>query len=423
MRQFERIKAPEKGTSITLKEGRLVVPDDPILCFIAGDGVGPEISEVARDVIDTAVERAYDGLRRIVWLKLYAGKEAMSRYGQALPGDTVEAVRAYRIALKGPLETPVGSGHRSLNVAIRQTLNLYACVRPVQYIPGVPNPVKHPERVDMVVFRENMEDVYAGIEWKQGTEEALKVIRFLNQEMGTDIKDDSGVGVKPMSRQCTKQLVRAALDYALANRRKSVTIVTKGNIMKFTEGAFRAWAYEVAQDDYGDRTVTESECLKKHAGKIPEGRLLVKDRLADNMLQQILLYPEQYDVIVTPNLNGDYLSDALAAQVGGLGIAPGANMGHHIGVFEATHGTAPDIAGKGIVNPTALILSGVLMLEYMGWPEAAKKIRRAVETTIASGKVTKDLAAQMEEATQLSTRDFGQAVMENLLGRTSKNGQ
>jgi len=414
MPAFERIEAPKAGTSITGKDDRLVVPNDPIICFIPGDGVGPEIGQVARDLINAGVKKAYGGRRQIIWLKLYAGKEAMDFYGQALPKDTLEAIRFYRIALKGPLETPVGSGHRSLNVAIRQTLNLYACVRPVKYIPGVPNPVKHPERVDMVVFRENMEDVYAGIEWRQGTAEALKVIDFLNQEMGTSITPDSGLGVKPISIQCTKQLVRAALDYALANQRKSVTIVTKGNIMKFTEGAFRAWAYEVAQEEYGDKTVTEEECTDRHGGKIPDGRLLVKDRLADNMLQQILLYPENYDVIVTPNLNGDYLSDALAAQVGGLGIAPGANMGRHIGVFEATHGTAPDIAGKGIVNPTALILSGALMLEYMGWPEGAKQIRKAVETTISSGRVTKDLAQQVENAIELSTHDFGQAVLENL---------
>jgi isocitrate dehydrogenase len=411
---FEKIEVPEEGTRITAEHDRLVLPDDPIICFIAGDGVGPEISHVARGIIDQGVEKAYGGKKRIAWLKLYAGKEALDLYQEPLPQDTLEAIRYFRIALKGPLETPVGSGHRSLNVAIRQTLSLYACVRPVKYMPGVPNPVKHPERVDMVVFRENMEDVYAGIEWKQGSEEAARVIRFLNEEMGTHITDDSGLGVKPMSIQCTKQLVRSALDYALANRRKSATIVTKGNIMKFTEGAFREWAYEVGQDEYGDRIVTEEECTKKHAGKIPPGKLLMKDRLADNMLQQILLYPEQYDVIVTPNLNGDYLSDALAAQVGGLGMAPGANMGRGIGVFEATHGTAPDIAGKGLVNPTAMILSGALMLEYMGWPEAAKRIQQAVETTIGSGKVTMDLAMQIEGAKELSTEAFGEAVGANI---------
>jgi len=411
---FEKIEIPEEGTRITAKDEGLIVPDDPIICFIAGDGVGSEISAVARGVINRGVEKAYGEQRRISWLKLYAGTEALDLYNNPLPDDTIDAIKFYRIALKGPLETPVGSGHRSLNVAIRQTLNLYACVRPVRYMPGVPNPVKHPERVDMVVFRENMEDVYAGIEWKQGSEEAAKVIDFLNAEMGTSITEDSGIGVKPMSIQCTKQLVRSALDYALANERKSVTIVTKGNIMKFTEGAFRAWAYEVGQDEYGDQTVTEEECLEKHEGRVPSGKLLMKDRLADNMLQQILLYPEQYDVIVTPNLNGDYLSDALAAQVGGLGMAPGANMGHGMGVFEATHGTAPDIAGKGIVNPTAMILSAALMLEFIGWPEAARRIQDAVETTIGSRRVTKDLAMQIDDATELSTEAFGLAVLENI---------
>lgn len=411
---FEKIQAPGQGTKISVNHDGLVVPDDPVVCFIAGDGVGKELSRVARTVINKGIQRAYGGRRRINWFKLYAGKEALDLYDEPLPEDTIEAIGSYRIALKGPLETPVGSGLRSLNVAIRQRLNLYACVRPVKYIPGIPNPVKYPEKVDMVVFRENMEDVYAGIEWRQGTEEAAKVIHFLNQEMGTHITSDSGIGVKPMSIRCTKQLVRAALQYTLANGRKSVTIVTKGNIMKFTEGAFRGWAYEVAREEYGDRTITEDTCAKAFKGIIPDGKILVKDRLADNMLQQILLYPEHYDVIVAPNLNGDYLSDALAAQVGGLGIAPGANLGHHIGVFEATHGTAPDIAGKGIVNPTALILSGTLMLEYMGWPEAAKQIRQAVEKTIASKTVTRDLAVQIDDAVELTTEEFEQAVLKKM---------
>jgi isocitrate dehydrogenase len=335
----------------------------------------------------------------------------MHEYGEYLPADTLDAVAYYRMALKGPLETPTGSGIRSLNVTIRQTLNLYACVRPVKYISGVPSPVKHPDRVNMVVFRENTEDLYAGIEWKEGSQEALKVIDFMNREMGTSISPDSGVGVKPISIKRTKALVRAALDYALANGRKSVTLVTKGNIMKFTEGAFMVWGYEVAQEEYGDQIITEKDVLAKFDGQAPEGKLIVKDRLADNMLQQVLLYPEQYDVIATPNLNGDYISDALAAQVGGLGMAPGANIGHHMGVFEATHGTAPDIAGKGIVDPTALILSGELMLEYMGWPEAARIIRKGVEETIKSKQVTKDLALQMGDATELSTKGFGLAIL------------
>ena len=414
MEPFEKIDLPREGTPITVKDAGLVVASDPIVCFIEGDGVGPEIMKPTLHVLDKAVKKAYGGMRKIVWLKLYAGQEAMSEYGEPLPADTVEALRHYRIALKGPLETPVGRGLRSLNVTIRQTLSLYACVRPVRYLPGVPSPVKHPERVDMVVFRENMEDVYAGIEWQEGSQEALKVIDFLNNEMGTHIAEDSGLGVKPISIRGTKALVRAAFDYALAKRRKSVTLVTKGNIMKFTEGAFRAWGYEVAQEEYGDEIITEQDLLDRFEGQAPEGKIVVKDRLADNMLQQVLLYPEQYDVIATPNLNGDYISDALAAQVGGLGMASGANLGDHMGVFEATHGTAPDIAGRGIVNPIALILSGELLLEYLGWPEAARIIHKALEAAIITKQVPRDLALQMEDATELSTEEFGRAILGNM---------
>ena len=411
---FQRITPPAEGTPITIEGERFKIPDDPIICYVEGDGVGAEITGVTLPVLDRAVEKAYGGTRRIVWLKLYAGKEAVGVYDEYLPEDTLEGVKHYRIALKGPLETPTGSGIRSLNVTIRQTLNLYACVRPVKYVSGVPSPVKHPDRVDMVVFRENTEDLYAGIEWKEGSHEALKVIDFLNRDMGAGIRSDSGIGVKPISVERTKALVRAALNYALANRRKSVTLVTKGNIMKFTEGAFMAWGYEVADEEFGDQIVTEKEVLDKFEGAAPKGKVIVKDRLADNMLQQVLLYPEQYDVIATPNLNGDYISDALAAQVGGLGMAPGANLGDHMGVFEATHGTAPDIAGKGIVDPTALMLSGELMFEYMGWPEASTIVRKAVEATIKSKQVTRDLSFQMDDATELSTQEFGEAVLKNM---------
>jgi isocitrate dehydrogenase len=414
MEAFEKIDPPKEGNLITVKDAGLVVPSDPIVCFIEGDGVGPEITKPTLHVLDKAVQKAYGGMRKIIWLRVYAGQEAMSEYGEPLPADTVEALRHYRIALKGPLETPVGRGLRSLNVTIRQALSLYACVRPVRYLPGVPSPVKHPERVDMVVFRENMEDVYAGIEWQEGSQEALKVIDFLNNEMGTHIPEDSGLGVKPISVRGTKALVRAALDYAVAKKRKSVTLVTKGNIMKFTEGAFRAWGYEVAREEYGDEIITEQDLLDRFEGQAPEGKIVVKDRLADNMLQQVLLYPEQYDVIATPNLNGDYLSDALAAQVGGLGMASGANLGDHMGVFEATHGTAPDIAGKGIVNPAALILSGELLLEYLGWPEAARIIHKALEAAIITKQVPRDLALQMEDATELSTEEFGRAILKNM---------
>jgi isocitrate dehydrogenase len=412
--EFENIVPPEKRTPITVASGRLVVPDDPVICLIEGDGVGPEVTSVARVVLDKAIEETYGKRRNIAWLTLYAGKKAAKKNGEFLPADTLEAIRTYRLALKGPLETPVGSGIRSLNVIIRQTLNLYACVRPVRYLSGIPSPVKHPEKVDMVIFRENMEDLYAGVEWKEGSKEALSVIDFLRRELDTDIAPDSGVGLKTISRTRTKALVRTALDHAVAHGRRSVTLVTKGNIMKFTEGAFRAWGYEVAQEEYGDRVVTEQEIWDKYNGQPPEGKIVVKDRLADNMFQQVLLYPEQYDVIATPNLNGDYLSDALAAQVGGLGTAPGANLGNHMGVFEATHGTAPDIAGQGIVNPMACILSGALMLEYMGWPEAAQLIHKAVEATIIKRQATKDLAIQIDDAKELSTNGFGQAVLDNM---------
>jgi isocitrate dehydrogenase len=415
MEKFQKINTPKEGTPVTAKDGILVVPDDPVICFINGDGVGPEITGLTLRVLDAAVKKAYGRRRKIVWLRVYAGKDAMDVYGETLPHETIEALRDYRIALKGPLETPVGSGMRSLNVAIRQNLSLYACVRPVKYLPGVPSPVRHPERVNMIVFRENMEDLYAGIEWQQGSPEALKVIAFLNKEMGTHISTDSGLGVKPMSVRRSKALVRAALDHAVGKGRKSVTLVTKGNIMKFTEGAFRTWGYEVAQDEYGDRTITEKEVMEKFKGRVPEDRIVVKDRLADNMLQQVLLFPEKYDVIATPNLNGDYISDALAAQVGGLGMTPGANVGDQRAVFEATHGTAPDIAGMGVVNPTASILSGALMLEYLGWQEAGKGVHKAVEAAITTKGVTRDLALQIKGATELSTQEFGEAVLENLL--------
>ena len=411
---LDKIKEPEGGSRILAKHNNLEVPDNPIICYIEGDGVGPEVVSVGRAVITRAIEKAYQGKKKIAWLKLYAGSEATDVYSSPLPDDTIEAMRSYRICIKGPLTTPVGGGYRSLNVAIRQVLNLYACVRPVTYIPGLPSPVKYPEKVDMIVFRENTEDVYAGIEWQQGSKEALKVIDFLNTEMGTDISPEAGLGIKPISIQPTKQLVRAAIEYALANSRKSVTLVTKGNIMKYTEGAFRAWGYEVAREEFPTHIITEKDLYERFDGKVPEGKILIKDRLADDMLQQILLYPAKYDVIATPNLNGDYLSDALAAQVGGLGIAPGANLGHQTGVFEATHGTAPDIAGKNIVNPTGLILSGALMLDYMGWPEAARMVREAIKNTIASKQVTKDLAFQFEGVSSLSTAEFGKALIEKI---------
>ena len=413
MAEYENSTGPQEGQQIALQDNKLLIPENPVLCYIEGDGVGPEIGTVAREVVDASVAKAYRGTKKIVWLQLYAGEASQARYGSPLPQETIDTIKQYKICLKGPLTTPVGGGYRSLNVALRQTLNLYACVRPVKHIPGVPSPVTHPERVDMVIFRENTEDVYAGIEWQEGSKEAHEVITFLNRKMGTSIPDDSGLGIKPISITATKQLVRAAIEYALANNRKSVTVVTKGNIMKFTEGAFRSWAYDVVRDEFSGTFITEQELRENYAGKQPENKLLVKDRLADDMFQQVLLYPERYDVIATPNLNGDYISDALAAQVGGIGIAPGANIGHHMGVFEATHGTAPDIAGKNRVNPAGLILSAALMLDYMGWLEAAQILRNAVETTIASRKVTEDLAFHSQDATVLSTKEFGKAVLQN----------
>ena len=411
---FKNITPPKKGTPIAVVNGRLIVPEDPVICLIEGDGVGPEVTSVAQAVLDKAAKETYGNQRKIVWLTLHAGKKAQQAYGDFLPKDTLEAIKAYRVALKGPLETPVGGGIRSLNVIIRQTLNLFACVRPVKYLQGIPSPVKHPEKVDMVVFRENMEDLYAGIEWKEGSPEARKVLAFLEKDMGADIASDSGVGIKPISKKRTKALVRTALEFAIANQRKNVTLVTKGNIMKFTEGAFREWGYEVAQEEFYDTVITEKDLWDKYNGRAPSGKIVVKDRLTDNMFQQILLYPEQYDVIATPNLNGDYLSDALAAQIGGLGTAPGANLGDNMGVFEATHGTAPDIAGQGIVNPTACILSGVLLLEYLGWSEAAARIRQSLETAMLSRQVTKDLAVQIEGATERTTNEFGKVVLDNM---------
>ncbi|MHC1604221.1 MAG: NADP-dependent isocitrate dehydrogenase, partial [Candidatus Syntropharchaeales archaeon] len=330
--------------------------------------------------------------------------------GENLPSETLDAIKAYIVALKGPLTTPVGEGFRSLNVTLRQELNLYACIRPVKYIRGVPAPVRYPERVDMVVFRENMEDVYAGIEWKAGSAEADKVRAFLKRELGVEISDDAGIGIKPISERCTKQLVRAAIKYAIDHGKKSVTLMHKGNIMKYTEGAFRRWGYELADEEFADTVITEDELYETYDGKLPEGKILIKDRIADQMFQQVLLRPDEYDVIATPNLNGDYISDALAAQVGGLGMAPGANIGDFVAVFEATHGTAPKYAGMDKVNPSSLILSGCMLLEYIGWGEAADLIKRALEDAVLAKKVTYDLERQMEGATLLKTSEFAKEI-------------
>jgi isocitrate dehydrogenase len=411
MPNFTALKAPATGTPITRTGGRLVVPDDPIIPFIEGDGTGPDIWRASVRVFDAAVQKAFGGKKRIAWFEVPAGEKAKAKYGEWLPNDTLEAVRAYKVAIKGPLTTPVGGGIRSLNVTLRQVLDLYACVRPVRYFTGTPAPVTHPERMDVVIFRENTEDVYAGIEWAKGTPEAAKVIDFLAREMGKTIRPDSGVGIKPISEFGTKRLVRMAIQYAIDNKRKTVTIVHKGNIMKFTEGAFRDWGYEVAKSEFRDQIVTEEEVS---GGAPRDGRILINDRIADSVFQQILTRTAEYDVFACPNLNGDYLSDACAAQVGGLGIAPGANIGDEIGFFEATHGTAPKYAGKDVINPGSVILSGVMMFRYLGWGAAADLIERGLEQTIKDKKVTYDLARQMDGATELKTSAFADAIISNM---------
>ncbi|MDQ3211898.1 MAG: isocitrate dehydrogenase (NADP(+)) [Acidobacteriota bacterium] len=411
MPNFSILKAPATGTAITRDGGRLVVPDDPIIPFIEGDGTGPDIWRASVRVFDAAVQKAFGGKKRIAWFEVPAGEKAQKQYGEWLPNDTLEAVRAYKVAIKGPLTTPVGGGIRSLNVTLRQVLDLYACVRPVRYFTGTPAPVTHPERMDVVIFRENTEDVYAGIEWAKGTPEAAKIIGFLEREMGKKVRADSGIGIKPISEFGTKRLVRMAIQYAVDNHRKTVTIVHKGNIMKFTEGAFRDWGYEVAKAEFRDFVVTEEETW---AGASREGKVLINDRIADSVFQQILTRTSDYDVFACPNLNGDYLSDACAAQVGGLGIAPGANIGDDIGFFEATHGTAPKYAGKDVINPGSVILSGVMMFRYLGWGSAADLIERGLEKTIREKKVTYDLARQMDGATELKTSAFADAIIGNM---------
>jgi isocitrate dehydrogenase len=411
MPNFSIIKPPATGTAITRKGGKLVVPDDPIIPYIEGDGTGPDIWRASVRIFDAAVNKVFGGKKKIAWFEVPAGEKAKDQYGEWLPNDTLEAVRAYKVAIKGPLTTPVGGGIRSLNVTLRQVLDLYSCVRPVRYFEGTPSPVRHPELMNVVIFRENTEDVYAGIEWAKGTPQAERVIEFLSSEMGKRIRPDSGIGIKPMSEFGSKRLVRMALQYAVDNKRKTVTLVHKGTIMKFTEGAFRDWGYEVAKAEFRDKIVTEEEVT---AGASRDGKILVNDRIADSVFQQILTRTADYDVFATPNLNGDYLSDAAAAQVGGLGMAPGANIGDDIGFFEATHGTAPKYAGKDVINPGSVVLSGVMMFRYLGWAEVADMIERALDTTIKQKKVTYDLARQMEGATELKTSAFADAIISNM---------
>ncbi len=406
--------APPAGEAVRVDNGRLIVPDRPVIPFIEGDGIGADIWAATRRVLEAAVQQAYGGKKGIIWYEVFSGEAANERFGEWLPEGTVQAVRDFKVAIKGPLTTPVGGGIRSLNVALRQLLDLYACVRPVRYFDGVPSPVRRPADLDVVIFRENTEDVYAGIEWKSGSPEVAKLIDFLEAELGKKIRSDSGVGIKPISPFGTKRLVGKAIQYAIDHSRDSVTIVHKGNIMKFTEGAFKDWGYEEGRDRFADAIVTEADVWSEHDGVPPAGRVVLKDRIADSMFQQILLRPREYSVLATPNLNGDYLSDACAAQVGGLGMAPGANMSDEIAFFEATHGTAPKYAGQDKVNPCSLILSGTMMLEHLGWSEAADSVNRAIQQTIQQKTVTYDLARQMEGAKEVRCSEFASAIIENL---------
>ncbi|GGK11520.1 isocitrate dehydrogenase [NADP] [Caldalkalibacillus thermarum] len=432
MANFKLFDPPATGEKVTMgSDGKLNVPNHPIIPFIEGDGTGPDIWAAASRVLDAAVEKAYKGEKKIAWYEVYAGEKAYHKFGEWLPEDTLTAIREYLIAIKGPLTTPVGGGIRSLNVALRQELDLYVCLRPVRWFTGVPSPVRHPELVDMVIFRENTEDIYAGIEWPAGSDEVKKVIDFLQKEMGvTKIRfpETSGIGIKPISKEGTERHVRAAIEYAIANNRKSVTLVHKGNIMKFTEGAFKNWGYELAEREFGDKVFTwaQYDRIAEESGKEAaneaqakaeaEGKIIIKDAIADIFLQQVLTRPAEFDVVATMNLNGDYISDALAAQVGGIGIAPGANINFTTGhaIFEATHGTAPKYAGLDKVNPSSVILSGEMMLRHLGWHEAADLIIKAMEKTIASKVVTYDFARLMDDATEVKCSEFGDALIKNM---------
>jgi len=408
--QFGRFGSAPEGSRIGFEKGAVVIPDDPVIPFIRGDGTGPDIWKATQRVLDAAVAKTFGGRKRIVWFEVFAGDGAHGRFSEWLPQETVDAIAHYRVAIKGPLTTPIGGGFRSLNVTLRQVLDLYACIRPVRYFQNVPSPVKRPQDVDMVIFRENVEDVYAGIEWPAGSPEADRMIEAI-AAAGKKIRPGSAIGVKPVSEIGSKRLVRKALRFAIEQRRPSVTLVHKGNIMKYTEGAFRDWGYEVARDEFGDRVVTEADL---NGAKPPAGKVVVRDRIADSMFQQALLRPAEYSVVATTNLNGDYLSDALAAQVGGLGMAPGANEGEEHAVFEATHGTAPKYADLDKINPSSLILSGVMMLHYLGWHDAAAAIEASVAKTLGEKIMTYDLARQTEGAKEVGTSGFASALIANL---------
>ena len=408
--KFNLLRPPEEGEIISFKEGKILVPERPIIPFVEGDGIGPDIMRASLRVFNRAVEKAYKSQRKIIWLEVFAGEKGFQKYKNYLPQETLDALKYYKVAIKGPLTTPVGKGFRSLNVAIRRKLDLYACVRPITDLDGVPSPVKHPGKLNLVIFRENTEDVYAGIEWEKGTKEAKKLINYLKNEFGANLRDDSGIGIKPISEFASKRLVRKAIQYALDNKRKSVTLMYKGNIMKYTEGAFREWGYQVAKKEFRDSVIFENEI----SGKVPEDKILIKDRIADSIFQQVLTRPAEYDIIATPNLDGDYLSDACAAQIGGLGLAPGANIGDEVAVFESTHGTAPKYTNQNKVNPGSLILSGAMLFDYLGWKEVSRLITTGIKKTILQKKVTYDLERQMQGATKLSTSQFASAIIENM---------
>lgn len=412
IRSYNGVPVPE-GQLFSFSDGKPLTPANPIILYIEGDGIGKEISEVTRQIIDAAVTKAYGTRRRIAWMEVFAGERSKELFGESLPQDTLAAIERFRVAVKGPLATPTGAGIRSLNVALRQRFDLYQCLRPVRYFRGVPSVMKRPQDLNVVIFRENTEDVYAGIEFEMGSAEATKLSATL-KELGAEISSDSGIGIKPISRHGSKRLVRAAIEYAIEHNLPTVTLVHKGNIQKFTEGAFRKWGYEVAKEEFGDKTITEEELWSKFDGKVPAGKILINCRITDAMFCELLTKPTRYSVIATMNLNGDYLSDACAAQVGGLGIAPGANIGNEYAIFEATHGTAPDIAGKNLANPCSLILSGVMMLEYLGWTEAALLIEQAIGRTISAKAVTGDLARLMKNTKALKTDEFAKSLLRRI---------
>ena len=413
---YDKIVVPETGEKITFTDGKMNVPDNPILMFIEGDGIGYDIMTASKRIWDAAVEKAYGGKREISWMEIYSGEKAADVYdGDYMPEETFQALRDYKVGIKGPLTTPVGGGFRSLNVTLRQVLDLYSCIRPVRWFNGVPSPLKDPQDVDVVIFRENTEDIYAGIEFESGTEENKKLAKFLREELGaTGFFEDAGLGIKPVSEFGSKRLIRAAIKYAIERGREGVTFVHKGNIQKFTEGAFQRWGYELAKEEFPEETISWEEVAANHGGNVPEGKILVQDTIADIMFQKMLLRPKEHDVIATTNLNGDYLSDALAAEVGGVGIAPGANIGDEIALFEATHGTAPKYTNLDKVNPGSLLFSGVMMLEHLDWFEAAELITKAYEKTIDQKVVTYDFARQMDDATEVKTSEFASKIIENM---------